>query len=143
MDALFVTVDGGGNLPPALGIAREIVRRGGTARFLGHEPQRSLIKQAGFGFTPVRDGRPYDAAARAARRMWSGAGTAGTWDRSGGPTDRPAGLRTCPLGSWLRPARRTRPYSWRAPDRRTGTGRPGRSAVRAGRRRCRGWSRPR
>jgi UDP:flavonoid glycosyltransferase YjiC (YdhE family) len=63
MDALFVTVDGGGNLPPALGIAREIVRRGGTARFLGHEPQRPLIEQAGFGFTPVRDGRPYDAAA--------------------------------------------------------------------------------
>jgi hypothetical protein len=36
MHALFVTVDGGGNLPPALGIAGEIVRRGGTARFLGH-----------------------------------------------------------------------------------------------------------
>jgi UDP:flavonoid glycosyltransferase YjiC (YdhE family) len=63
MDALFVTVDGGGNLPPALGIAREIVRRGGTARFLGHEPQRRPIEQAGFGFTPVREGRPYDAAA--------------------------------------------------------------------------------
>jgi UDP:flavonoid glycosyltransferase YjiC (YdhE family) len=63
MDALFVTVDGGGNLPPALGIAREIVRRGGTARFLGHEPQRRAVEQAGFGFTPVRDGRPYDAAA--------------------------------------------------------------------------------
>jgi hypothetical protein len=38
MDALFVTIDGGGNLPPALGIAREIVRRGGTARFLGSSP---------------------------------------------------------------------------------------------------------
>ena len=48
MDALFVTVDGGGNLPPALGIAREIVRRGGSARFLGHEPQRLLIERAGF-----------------------------------------------------------------------------------------------
>ncbi|MCM4079227.1 hypothetical protein [Paractinoplanes hotanensis] len=37
MRALFVTVDGGGNLPPELGIVHEIVRRGGTARFLGHE----------------------------------------------------------------------------------------------------------
>jgi UDP:flavonoid glycosyltransferase YjiC (YdhE family) len=63
VDALFVTVDGGGNLPPALGIAREITRRGGTARFLGHEPQRASIERAGFRFTAVRDGRPYDASA--------------------------------------------------------------------------------
>jgi UDP:flavonoid glycosyltransferase YjiC (YdhE family) len=63
VDALFVTMDGGGNLPPALGIAREIVRRGGTARFLGHEPQRQFIEAAGFGFEAVRLGRDYDAAA--------------------------------------------------------------------------------
>ncbi|GIF49889.1 UDP:flavonoid glycosyltransferase YjiC (YdhE family) [Asanoa ferruginea] len=63
MHALFVTVDGGGNLPPALGIAREIVRRGGTARFLGHEPQRRAIEAAGFAFEPVREGLPYEAAA--------------------------------------------------------------------------------
>ncbi|WP_432994264.1 glycosyltransferase [Dactylosporangium sp. CA-233914] len=63
MRALFVTVDGGGNLPPALGIAREIVRRGGAAEFLGHEPQRAAVERAGFSFTAVRDGRPYDAAA--------------------------------------------------------------------------------
>ena len=63
MRALFVTVDGGGNLPPALGIAHEIVRRGGTARFLGHEPQRHAVETAGFPFTPVRDGIAYDAAA--------------------------------------------------------------------------------
>jgi UDP:flavonoid glycosyltransferase YjiC (YdhE family) len=63
MHALFVTVDGGGNLPPALGIAAEIVRRGGTARFLGHEPQRRAVEQAGFAFTAVHEGRPYDASA--------------------------------------------------------------------------------
>lgn len=63
MRALFVTVDAGGNLPPALGIAREIVRRGGTARFLGHEPQRAAIERAGFAFEAVRDGLAYDAAA--------------------------------------------------------------------------------
>lgn len=63
MDALFVTLDAGGNLPPALGIAREIVRRGGTARFLGHEPQRATIEHAGFRFESVRRGRPYDSAA--------------------------------------------------------------------------------
>ncbi|MFG2044133.1 glycosyltransferase [Dactylosporangium sp. NPDC048998] len=63
MDVLFVTADAGGNLPPALGIAREVVRRGGTARFLGHEPQRAAIERAGFRFETVREGRPYDAAA--------------------------------------------------------------------------------
>ncbi|MEU0561387.1 hypothetical protein [Dactylosporangium sp. NPDC006015] len=63
MDALFATVDAGGNLPPALGIAREIVRRGGSARFLGHEPQRAAIERAGFRFETVREGRQYDSAA--------------------------------------------------------------------------------
>jgi UDP:flavonoid glycosyltransferase YjiC (YdhE family) len=60
--ALFVTADAGGNLPPALGIAAEVVRRGGHARFLGHEPQRAAIERAGFAFDPVQLGRPYDAA---------------------------------------------------------------------------------
>lgn len=63
MHALFVTVDAGGNLPPALSIAREIMRRGGSARFLGHEPQRRSIEAAGFPFEVVQEGRPYDAAA--------------------------------------------------------------------------------
>ncbi|MER7009578.1 nucleotide disphospho-sugar-binding domain-containing protein [Dactylosporangium sp. NPDC000555] len=63
MDVLFVTLDAGGNLPPALAIAREVVRRGGTARFLGHEPQRAAVERAGFRFETVREGRPYDAAA--------------------------------------------------------------------------------
>ena len=63
MDALFVTADAGGNLPPELGIAREIVRRGGTARFLGHQGQRRAIKSAGFDFEPFRRGRSYDPVA--------------------------------------------------------------------------------
>ncbi|BCB90061.1 hypothetical protein Psuf_073740 [Phytohabitans suffuscus] len=63
VDALFVTMDAGGNLPPALGIAGEIVRRGGTARFLGHEPQRAAIEAAGFRFAPVQLGRGYESAA--------------------------------------------------------------------------------
>lgn len=47
---LFVTWDGGGNVPPALDIAREVVAQGGTARFLGHEGQRDAIESAGFAF---------------------------------------------------------------------------------------------
>lgn len=63
MRALFVTIDAGGNLPPTLGIARELERRGGAVRFLGHEIQRSTIERAGFRFDPLHNGRDYDASA--------------------------------------------------------------------------------
>lgn len=62
MHALFVTMDGGGNLPPALLLAREITRRGGTARFLGNATQRPAIERAGFTFIPFTQGREYDSA---------------------------------------------------------------------------------
>ena len=35
-DILFVTWDGGGNLPPAIGIGRELRSRGHEVRFIGH-----------------------------------------------------------------------------------------------------------
>jgi UDP:flavonoid glycosyltransferase YjiC (YdhE family) len=63
MRALFVTFDGGGNLPPALGIARELQRRGGTVTFLGNAVQRSAVEAAGLRFEPVRQGRDYESAA--------------------------------------------------------------------------------
>lgn len=62
VNALFVTWDGGGNLPPALDIAREVVRRGGTVRFLGHETQRQRVKDAGFAFEVFATGRQIDSA---------------------------------------------------------------------------------
>lgn len=62
MRALFVTLDGGGNLRPALGIAQEIVRRGGSVRFLGNEVQRAAIEAAGLPFEPFRHGPDYDAS---------------------------------------------------------------------------------
>ena len=37
----FVTWDGGGNLPPTLGIARELQRRGHAVGVIGEESQRS------------------------------------------------------------------------------------------------------
>ena len=51
-DILFVTWDGGGNVPPALGIATELARRGHRTRFLGHAAQESRITAAGHGFRP-------------------------------------------------------------------------------------------
>ena len=47
---LFVTWDGGGNVPPALAIAKALQHRGASVRFLGHARQRELIEGAGFTF---------------------------------------------------------------------------------------------
>jgi UDP:flavonoid glycosyltransferase YjiC (YdhE family) len=60
---LFVTIDAGGNLPPALAIARAVENRGGTARFLGNEAQRTRIEEAGFAFEPYATAVAADAAA--------------------------------------------------------------------------------
>jgi UDP:flavonoid glycosyltransferase YjiC (YdhE family) len=58
---LFVTWDGGGNVPPAVEIAREVAKGGGAPRFLGHEGQRAAIEAAGFPFEAYRHARPWSA----------------------------------------------------------------------------------
>lgn len=52
---VFVTWDGGGNLPPALGIARVLAGRGHVVEFLGHASQRERIGSAGFAFRAYAD----------------------------------------------------------------------------------------
>ena len=47
---LFVTWDGGGNVAPAVEIAKELRHRDEEVRFLGQEQQRAALEQAGFGF---------------------------------------------------------------------------------------------
>jgi UDP:flavonoid glycosyltransferase YjiC (YdhE family) len=61
-DILFATWDGGGNVPPALGVAAELERRGHRVRFLGHAVQRDAIAAAGFGFTAYEKARPFASA---------------------------------------------------------------------------------
>jgi UDP:flavonoid glycosyltransferase YjiC (YdhE family) len=60
---LFVTVDAGGNLPPALALAAETARRGWQVRFLGSRLQRERIERAGFRFQVFKRGADYDASA--------------------------------------------------------------------------------
>ena len=68
-DFLFATLDAGGNLPPALGIARELVRDGHRVRFLGEPQQAGPIEAAGAEFRayeqfgPDGCGRPHVRAA--------------------------------------------------------------------------------
>jgi len=65
-NVLFVTWDGGGNVPPALGIASELRERGHPVGFLGHAQQRAVIEAAGFRFTPYTHARPWSSAEPAA-----------------------------------------------------------------------------
>ncbi len=58
---LIVTWSGGGNLPPALGIASALRARGSDVRFLGHAEQEEAIRARGFPFEPFRRARPWSS----------------------------------------------------------------------------------
>ena len=58
-EILFVTWDGGGNVPPAVAIARELQARGHTVRFLGHRSQRDDLAAAGFEVEDTRCTRDF------------------------------------------------------------------------------------
>lgn len=56
----FVTWDGGGNVPPAVGIAQELASRGHEVVFIGYEVQRQGIESRGFGFQGLRRSGGFD-----------------------------------------------------------------------------------
>jgi UDP:flavonoid glycosyltransferase YjiC (YdhE family) len=58
-DLLFVTWDGGGNVPPAVAIAQELQRRGHRVRFVGHAGQHDSLAAAGFDVAPTREARAF------------------------------------------------------------------------------------
>jgi UDP:flavonoid glycosyltransferase YjiC (YdhE family) len=60
-NVLFVTWDGGGNVPPALGIAAELQRRGHRVRVMGHPVQDDDVTAAGLDFTAFHSARPFTA----------------------------------------------------------------------------------
>ncbi|MDT7746075.1 MAG: hypothetical protein QOE59_5153 [Actinomycetota bacterium] len=56
---LAVTWDGGGNVPPLLGITAELLARHHDVRVLGHPSQRATVEAAGATFVPHRHARPW------------------------------------------------------------------------------------
>jgi len=56
----FTTWDGGGNIPPAIGIAQELAARGHGIDFIGYEVQRKRFEAGGFGFTVLRRSGGFD-----------------------------------------------------------------------------------
>ncbi|WP_082975465.1 glycosyltransferase [Mycobacterium sp. 1245805.9] len=64
MRILFVAVDGGGNMPPQLAIARALRGRGARVSFLGHEGVRAQVEAAGFAFESFGTGHHFDPRVR-------------------------------------------------------------------------------
>ena len=60
-EILFVTWDGGGNVPPAVGIAEELKARGHRVRFLGHPRQAQAFAERGLAFSGFPTARPFDS----------------------------------------------------------------------------------
>ncbi|GAA4406962.1 hypothetical protein GCM10023168_22490 [Fodinibacter luteus] len=60
-EVVVVTWDGGGNVPPALAITRELAARGHGIRVLGHPAQRAAIEAAGFAAVPAEHARDFRA----------------------------------------------------------------------------------
>ncbi len=60
MKIVFVTVDGGGNIPPQLGVARALRSRGVQVRFLGQPGIADRVVAAGFPFEPFSTGQDFD-----------------------------------------------------------------------------------
>jgi UDP:flavonoid glycosyltransferase YjiC (YdhE family) len=60
-EILFVTWDGGGNVPPMVGIAQELRRRGHSVRFAGHARQHESLAAAGFEVATSREARAFSS----------------------------------------------------------------------------------
>lgn len=61
---LIVTWDGGGNVPPALGLAAALIGRGHAVRVLGHPQQASTVLSSGAQFAPYRTLPEWDPTRR-------------------------------------------------------------------------------
>jgi UDP:flavonoid glycosyltransferase YjiC (YdhE family) len=60
MKVLFAVVDGGGNIPPQLAVARALRARGAEVHFLGHAGVRERVRAAGFAFETFTAGIEFD-----------------------------------------------------------------------------------
>lgn len=58
---LFVTMDGGGNVPPMLAVASAVAADGHQVRVAGHARLADEVTSAGLPFSPYRRARPWDS----------------------------------------------------------------------------------
>ncbi|WP_285033340.1 nucleotide disphospho-sugar-binding domain-containing protein [Mycolicibacterium sp. lyk4-40-TYG-92] len=60
MKILWAIVDGGGNIPPQIAVARALRQRGVDVHFIGHTGARERVETAGFSFETFNTGREFD-----------------------------------------------------------------------------------
>jgi UDP:flavonoid glycosyltransferase YjiC (YdhE family) len=63
-DLLFVTWDGGGNVPPLLALAGELHARGHGVRVMGHPQQAGAVAAAGLRFVPFAGAPAFSSTER-------------------------------------------------------------------------------
>lgn len=64
MKVLLAIVDGGGNIPPQLAVARALQARGVDVQVLGHSGIRDRVQAAGLPFEPFTGGQHFDPTVR-------------------------------------------------------------------------------
>lgn len=67
---LFVTMDGGGNVPPLLRIAAAVSERGHHVSVLGHARLSDTVRAAGLPFEPYQTARQWDPIAEQSALRW-------------------------------------------------------------------------
>ena len=102
MKILFAIVDGGGNIPPQLAVARALHSRGVEVRFSVTAAFVNAWKLRAFAFEPFAYGR----AIRSHRSAIAGRDHGGVHPCCGGPTDRRVRRRGCPASRRGRRGRR-------------------------------------
>jgi UDP:flavonoid glycosyltransferase YjiC (YdhE family) len=60
MKILFAIVDGGGNIPPQLAVARALAARGAEIHVIGHRGIRARVEAAGLAFESFTEGKHFD-----------------------------------------------------------------------------------
>lgn len=67
---LFVTMDGGGNVPPMLGVATATAGQGHRVHVAGHAQLRGEVERAGLRFQPYQSARAWDSTREQSALQW-------------------------------------------------------------------------
>ena len=69
-DILFVTMDGGGNVPPMLEVAAAVANQGHRVRVAGHARLRDEVERAGLPFHGYANAREWDSTREQSPLHW-------------------------------------------------------------------------
>ncbi|OMC38432.1 hypothetical protein A5740_27140 [Mycobacterium sp. GA-1841] len=70
MNVLFVTMDGGGNVPPMLAVAAAVADAGHRVHVIGHETLEQQVENAGLAFKAYPTARDWDSRREHSALSW-------------------------------------------------------------------------